>query len=129
MRISMRKVHALGVNRFMTYQLLGFLAEPTMCGKRLRRFRLLVFLQEWLAHMNHTMDELLPHTGNLIKAELRKQGRTIDWLAFKLGYSCLYAYKLLELSWIDLNLLRKISDIMGHDFLKDCADYWDSRMK
>jgi len=53
MRMSMRKVHALGVNRFMTYQLLRFLAEPTMCGKRMRRFRLLVFLQEWLAYRKH----------------------------------------------------------------------------
>ena len=75
------------------------------------------------------MQELLPHIGHLIKAELIKQGRTIDWLAFKLGYSCLYANKLLELSWIDLNFLRKISDIMDHDFFKDCADYWDSRME
>ena len=122
----MWKVHALGVNRFMTYQLQGFLAEPTMCGKRLRWFRLLVFLQEWLAHKNHTMDELLPHTGNLIKAELRKQGRTIDWLAFKMGYTCLFMSKILEISWLDYDFLRKVSDIMDHDFFKDCEDSWAS---
>ena len=126
MRMSMRKVHALGVNRFMTYQLLRFLAEPTMCGKRMRRFRLLVFTQELLAHRNQTMHEE-PHIGHLIKTELRKQGRTITWLASQLGYSRQNMYKLFERRWIYTDLLLKISDIMGHDFFKCYSEYWSCR--
>ena len=127
MRISMRKVHALGVSRFMTYQLQRFLEEPSMYGKRLRRFRLLVFLQEWLAHKNHTMDELLPHIGHLIKAELRKQGRTITWLASQLGYSRQNMYKLFERKWIYSDLLLQISVIMDYDFFKCYSGYLSSR--
>ena len=126
MRMSMRKVHALGVNRFMTYQLLRFLAEPTMCGKRMRRFRLFVFTQELLAHRNQTMHEK-PHIGHLIKTELRKQGRTITWLASQLGYSRQNMYKLFERRWIYTDLLLKISDIMGRDFFKFYSEFWSSR--
>ena len=65
-----------------------------------------------------------PHIGHLIKAELRKQGRTISWLASQLGYSRQNVYKLFERRWIYTDLLLKISDIMGHDFFKCYSEYW-----
>lgn len=68
-----------------------------------------------------------PHIGHLIKAELRKQGRTITWLASQLGYSRQNVYKLFERRWIYTDLLLKISDIMGHDFFKCYSEYWSCK--
>ena len=68
-----------------------------------------------------------PHIGHLIKTELRKQGRTITWLASQLGYSRQNMYKLFERRWIYTDLLLKISDIMGRDFFKFYSEFWSSR--
>lgn len=68
-----------------------------------------------------------PHIGHLIKAELRKQGRTITWLASQLGYSRQNMYKLFERKWIYSDLLLQISVIMDYDFFKCYSGYLSSR--
>lgn len=67
------------------------------------------------------------HIGHLIKAELRKQGRSITWLASQLGCSRQNMYKLFERKWIYTDLLLQISDVMDHDFFKCYSEYWASR--
>lgn len=64
-----------------------------------------------------------PHIGHIIKQELRRQGRTITWLAIQLGYSRQNMYKLFERNWIYTDLLLKISDIMDYDFFKCYSEY------
>lgn len=68
-----------------------------------------------------------PHIGHIIKQELRRQGRTITWLATQLGYSRQNMYKLFERKWIYTDLLLKISDIMGYDFFKCYSEYIEGK--
>lgn len=68
-----------------------------------------------------------PHIGHIIKQELRRQGRTITWLASQLGYSRQNMYKLFERKWIYTDLLLKISDIMGYDFFKCYSEYIEGK--
>lgn len=56
------------------------------------------------------------HIGDLIKQELKNQGRTITWLANQLGYSRQNMYKLFERQWIYTDLLLKICNVMDYDF-------------
>ena len=64
-----------------------------------------------------------PHIGHLIKLELRKQGRTITWLAKQLECSRQNTYKILNRPWIYTDLLLKISIILDYDFFKCFSDY------
>lgn len=62
------------------------------------------------------------HIGNLIKAELHRQGRTITWLAQQLGCTRDNLYKIFHHSFVNTDLLFKICEVMKHDFFKDCSD-------
>lgn len=62
------------------------------------------------------------HIGNLIKNELKNQGRTITWLANQLGYSRQNMYKLFERQWIYTDLLFKICNIMDYDFFSHYSE-------
>lgn len=64
-----------------------------------------------------------PHIGILIKEELRRQGRSITWLATQLGYSRQNMYKLFCRKWIYTDLLLKISEIMDYDFFAHYSEY------
>lgn len=70
-----------------------------------------------------------PHIGQLIKAELARQGRTITWLATQLGYSRQYVYKLFRRKWIYTDLLLKISDLLDYDFFKCFSEWREQRDK
>lgn len=61
------------------------------------------------------------HIGNLIKAELQRQGRTITWLAQQLGCTRDNLYKIFRHSFINTDLLFKICKVTGHDFFLDCS--------
>ena len=56
--------------------------------------------------------------GELIKNELKKQGRSVVWMAKELGYSRGRLYKLFNRNWIYIDLLYKISWMFRHDFFK-----------
>lgn len=56
--------------------------------------------------------------GELIKKELKKQGRSVTWLAAELGYSRGHLYRLFAKNWIYTDLLYKISRMLKHDFFK-----------
>ena len=68
-----------------------------------------------------------PHIGNLIKEELKRQGRTTTWLASQLNYSRQHMYYLLGHSFIYSDLLLRISEILGHDFFAYYSEYLANR--
>ena len=68
-----------------------------------------------------------PHIGRLIKEELKRQGRTITWLASQLNYSRQHMYYLLAHSFIYSDLLLRISEILGHDFFAYYSEYLVNR--
>ena len=58
--------------------------------------------------------------GQMIKDELKKQGRSASWLAKRIYCERTNVYKLLKRKSLDLEQLMQISRILDHDFLKDC---------
>lgn len=68
------------------------------------------------------------HIGNLIKTELKNQGRSITWLSAQIGYSRVNIYKILQKEWIYTDLLLKISIVLQYDFFKHYSDYLNSKI-
>ncbi len=64
-----------------------------------------------------------PHIGQIIKAELDRQGRKVSWFATQLNCSRDNCYKLFQRQWIDTNLLLKISQILNYDFFTHYSAY------
>lgn len=62
------------------------------------------------------------HIGNLIKAELQRQGRTITWLAGEVHCTRENLYKIFHHPWINTDMLLNISEALQHDFFKDCSE-------
>ena len=62
------------------------------------------------------------HVGQCIKGELSRQKRTITWLAKELDYPRDSLYKILRHSYINTNLLFRISYVLDHDFFLDCSE-------
>ena len=60
------------------------------------------------------------HIGQLIKSELKRQGRTVSWLAEKIVCEKTNIYKMFRRKSIDLEQLMRISEALNHNFLKDC---------
>ena len=61
------------------------------------------------------------HFGNLIRDELKAQGRTVTWFAKAIHCDRTNAYKIFNNSNIDTDLLFRISRVLGHDFFKDAT--------
>ncbi len=61
--------------------------------------------------------------GILIKEELEKQERSITWFARKLSCDRSNIYRLFQKESIDMNLLVRISILLGKDFFSDLSDY------
>ena len=68
-----------------------------------------------------------PHIGHLIKDELKRQGRTITWLASQLNYSRQHMYYLLAHSFIYSDLLLRISEILDFDFFAYYSEYLNQK--
>ncbi|MCQ2359891.1 MAG: hypothetical protein MJ009_00215 [Paludibacteraceae bacterium] len=68
-------------------------------------------------------EDQTPHIGALIKAELKRQGRTTVWFASQLGFTRENCYKIYRHSWIQTDTLVNISKILHHDFFKDISNY------
>ena len=60
------------------------------------------------------------HIGMLIKMEMRKQGKSAHWLANQICCEQSNVYKMYRRKSIDLEKLMMISELLGHNFLKDC---------
>ena len=62
------------------------------------------------------------HIGEIIKAELKRQGKTVVWLAEELSYSRTNIYKIFSKSSIDTAVLCRISLALQIDFFKIYSD-------
>ena len=62
--------------------------------------------------------------GQRIQSEVKRQGRTVTWLAQQLNMERTSLYYTFRQSSIDLELLLRISSFIGHNFLQDVADVY-----
>ena len=61
------------------------------------------------------------HIGKDIREELKRQGRSVVWFADAIHSDRSNTYKMLKKKSIDLKLLMEISELLQHDFLKECS--------
>ena len=62
------------------------------------------------------------HIGEDIRKELKRQERSVVWFADAIHSDRSNTYKMLKKKSIDLELLMQISELLQHDFLKDCSE-------
>lgn len=62
------------------------------------------------------------HIGHMIRAELDRQGRSASWLAKSIFCERSSIYKLFDRESIGIEQLMRISEVMNHNFLKDCYE-------
>ena len=62
------------------------------------------------------------HIGSLIEQELRRQERSVTWLASELHCDRTNVYKVFKKKSIDTQLLENISVILRHNFFLDYAE-------
>lgn len=62
------------------------------------------------------------HIGQIIFEEMKRQGRSAGWLAEQIFCEKSNIYKLFRRKSIDLYQLMRISEVLNHNFLKDCFD-------
>ena len=62
------------------------------------------------------------HIGSLIEQELRRQDRSVTWLAGGLHCDRTNVYKVFKKKSIDTQLLENICIILRHNFFLDYAD-------
>lgn len=60
--------------------------------------------------------------GQDIREVLKRQGRSVVWFAEAIYSDRSNTYKMLKKRSIDLELLMQISELLQHDFLKDCSE-------
>jgi len=65
------------------------------------------------------------HIGNMIKDELRHQGRTITWLSAQVNCTRENLYKVFRRPWIYTDLLFDISKALNHDFFKVYSELYE----
>lgn len=70
--------------------------------------------------MNFVMKNV--HIGQMIQDELNRQGRSVNWFAKGIYCEKSNVYKMFKRKSIDMAQLMKISEILGHNFLKDCYE-------
>lgn len=73
------------------------------------------------------MDKI--HIGNMIRCQLKEQGRSMTWFANAIHSDRSNAYKMLKRNSIDLNLLMNISELLNYDFLSECSKALDFKPK
>lgn len=69
------------------------------------------------------------HLGRLIKSELIRQGKSITWLSTQVNCTRENLYKVFRRPWIYTDLLFEISQVLNHDFFKDCSDYFNNNLE
>lgn len=66
------------------------------------------------------------HIGKAIEEEVRRQERSVTWFARKLYCNRQNIYDIFKRESIDTTLLRRISDILDHNFFKDLSEDLDN---
>ena len=67
------------------------------------------------------------HLGERIRNELKEQGRTVSWLAQQLGMERTSLYYVFRQNSIDMELLLRISFLLGHNFVQDVVEVCKDR--
>lgn len=71
--------------------------------------------------------EMEIHIGQLIKDEFDRQGRRATWLAAELNCNRSNVYSIFQRDNIDVEMLIKISHVLGHNFFQDVANLLDNK--
>ena len=58
------------------------------------------------------------HIGEEIRAEVKRQGRTVEWVARRMPCDKSNIYKLFKKESIDVKLLMRFGEVLGRDFFK-----------
>ncbi len=72
--------------------------------------------------MDLYITEMKIHIGHAIRDEIRRQERSVAWFARQICCTRPHVYRIFEKENIDVQLLQKISSVLGHDFFKDISD-------
>ena len=64
------------------------------------------------------------HIGDRIHAELKRQGRSVTWLAHQLNMERTNLYYLFKNFNIKLDTLSQISVLLNHNFIKDISEVY-----
>ena len=72
--------------------------------------------------LRKAVDEM--RIGQRIHDELKRQGRTVTWLAQQLDLERPSLYYTFRQNSIDVGLLLRISAFIGHNFLQDVAEVY-----
>lgn len=67
------------------------------------------------------------HIGELIQKEMKRQGRTVNWLAERVCCEKSNIYKMFRRKSLDLEQLMLVSTVLGHNFLRDCFEEISSK--
>ena len=67
------------------------------------------------------MSSIYLHIGQMVEAELRRQERTVSWLARQLCCDRRNVYDIFSRPSIDTTLLLRISSALRHDFFADIS--------
>ena len=59
------------------------------------------------------------HIGSRIQQVMKDQGRSVSWFAKQICFERSNVYKMFKRKSIDIDLLLKISEVLGHDFLSE----------
>lgn len=70
--------------------------------------------------------EMNIHIGKIIKAEFKRQGRTVKWLTEQLHCNRSNVYNIFARKNIDMEMLIKVSIALQHNFLLDIAPLAES---
>ena len=69
------------------------------------------------------------HLGRLIRAELDRQQLSIKWFAHSISCSRPNCYCIFERQYIDIELLKRISKVLHHNFFTELAEHMESVIK
>lgn len=69
------------------------------------------------------------HLGTLIRKELEKQQRTVTWLAAQINCDRSNCYDIFERKYVSIEVLERVSRMLGRNFFKDLAEYMDGVVK
>lgn len=73
------------------------------------------------------MESRTIHVGRMIEDELRRQDKTVSWLARSICHERSSIYKIFSRRSVDVYLLLKISVLLNHDFFLDISSAINSR--
>ena len=73
------------------------------------------------------MESRTIHVGRMIEYELRRQDKTVSWLARSICHERSSIYKIFSRKSVDIYLLLKISVLLNHDFFLDISSAINSR--